>query len=114
MILSDDLEMKAVSARYAVPDAAVEAIRAGCDGVLICSGDVDLQAATLEALVHAVEIGRDPGDAPRRCVRAAEAGQGAVPARRAARDPARASARCAASSAATSISWSPPRWRRIL
>jgi beta-N-acetylhexosaminidase len=57
VILSDDLEMKAVSARYAVPDAAVDAIRAGCDGLLICSGDVDLQARTLEALVRAMESG---------------------------------------------------------
>jgi len=37
--------------------AAVEAIRAGCDGILVCSGDVDLQARTLEALVRAVESG---------------------------------------------------------
>jgi beta-N-acetylhexosaminidase len=58
VILSDDLEMKAVSAKYDVPYAAVEAIRAGCDGILICSGDVDLQGRTLEALVHAVESGK--------------------------------------------------------
>lgn len=58
VILSDDLEMKAVSAKYEVPDAAVEAIAAGCDAVLICSGDVDLQGRTLEALVRAVESGR--------------------------------------------------------
>jgi beta-N-acetylhexosaminidase len=57
VILSDDLEMKAVSARIEVPSAATHAIRAGCDGVLICSGDVDVQAATLEALVKAVESG---------------------------------------------------------
>jgi beta-N-acetylhexosaminidase len=57
VILSDDLEMKAVSAKIAVPSAAVQAIKAGCDGVLICSGDVDTQAATLEALVKAVESG---------------------------------------------------------
>lgn len=60
VILSDDLEMKAVSARYAVPDAAVEAVRAGCDGLLICSGDIDLQARTLEALVKAAESGAIP------------------------------------------------------
>ena len=47
--------MKAIAAEYAVPDAAVLAIEAGCDGVLICSGDHDTQAAALEALVHAVE-----------------------------------------------------------
>jgi beta-N-acetylhexosaminidase len=58
VILSDDLEMKAIARTYAVPDAAVQAIIAGCDGLLICSGDVALQAATLEALVYAVEQGR--------------------------------------------------------
>jgi beta-N-acetylhexosaminidase len=60
VILSDDLEMKAVSAQYAVPDSAVEAIRAGCDAVLVCQGDVDLQARTLESLVRAVESGTIP------------------------------------------------------
>ena len=60
VILSDDLEMKAVSAKYDVPDAAVEAIAAGCDAVLVCSGDVDLQGRTLEALVRAIESGRIP------------------------------------------------------
>jgi beta-N-acetylhexosaminidase len=60
VILSDDLEMKAVSARYRVPDAAVAAIGAGCDGVLICSGNVDLQAQALEALVKATESGEIP------------------------------------------------------
>ena len=34
VILSDDLEMKAIAKTYAVPDAAVQAIAAGCDGVL--------------------------------------------------------------------------------
>ncbi len=60
VILSDDLEMKAIAKTYAVPDAAVEAIAAGCDGLLICSGSVEVQAVTLEALVHAVEEGRIP------------------------------------------------------
>jgi beta-N-acetylhexosaminidase len=58
VILSDDLEMKAIAASYAVPDAAVQALAAGCDGVLICSGNADTQAATLEALVYAVEQDR--------------------------------------------------------
>jgi beta-N-acetylhexosaminidase len=57
VILSDDLEMKAISARMPVPIAAVEAVRAGCDGLLVCSGDVSVQAATLEALIRAVESG---------------------------------------------------------
>jgi beta-N-acetylhexosaminidase len=76
VILSDDLEMKAVSARYAVPDAAVAAINAGCDGLLICSGNVDLQAQALEALVKAVESGELAqtrlDDAERRLRRAKE------------------------------------------
>jgi beta-N-acetylhexosaminidase len=60
VILSDDLEMKAIAAEYDVPSAAVLAIQAGCDAALICSGDHDTQAAALEALVHAVEDDRVP------------------------------------------------------
>ena len=67
VILTDDLEMKALADTYDVPDAAVQAIAAGCDGVLVCraavsdrSRDVDVQAAVLEALVHAVEDGTSP------------------------------------------------------
>jgi len=58
VILSDDLEMKAIAKEYAVPAAAVMAIEAGCDGMLICSGDHATQAASLEALIHAVEEDR--------------------------------------------------------
>jgi beta-N-acetylhexosaminidase len=76
VILSDDLEMKALASDYAVPAAAVMAVQAGCDGVLICSGDHDTQAAALEALVHAVEEERLPltrvEDALRRQQRAKE------------------------------------------
>jgi beta-N-acetylhexosaminidase len=76
VILSDDLEMKAVAAEYAVPDSAVLAIEAGCDGILICSGDHDTQSAALEALVHAVEDSRLPltrvEDALKRQLRAKE------------------------------------------
>jgi beta-N-acetylhexosaminidase len=67
VILSDDLEMKALAATYSIPEAAVQAIRAGCDGVLVCRAlsddrgrDVEVQASVLEALVHAVEDGRIP------------------------------------------------------
>jgi beta-N-acetylhexosaminidase len=76
VILSDDLEMKAIASTYAVPAAAVLAVGAGCDGVLICSGDHATQAATLEALVHAVEDQSLPAgrvdDALRRQKRAKE------------------------------------------
>jgi beta-N-acetylhexosaminidase len=76
VILSDDLEMKAVAASYPVPSAAVLAIDAGCDGLLICSGNLELQAATLEELIHAVEEKRLPAarveDALKRSRRAKE------------------------------------------
>src|SRR5207247_283848 len=58
VILSDDLEMKAIANEYAVPAAAVLALEAGCDGVLVCSGDHATQAAAIEALVHGVEEDR--------------------------------------------------------
>jgi beta-N-acetylhexosaminidase len=60
VILSDDLEMKAIADQYSVPSAAVLAVEAGCDGLLICSGNHDLQAAALESLIHAVEENRVP------------------------------------------------------
>jgi beta-N-acetylhexosaminidase len=76
VILSDDLEMKAIAGRYEVPDAAVRAIAAGCDAVLICGRDHEIQSAALEALVHAVEDQRIPigriDDALRRQQRAKE------------------------------------------
>jgi beta-N-acetylhexosaminidase len=50
--------MKAIASEYAAPQSAVLAVEAGCDGVLICSGDHDAQAAALEAIVHAVEDDR--------------------------------------------------------
>jgi beta-N-acetylhexosaminidase len=58
VIVSDDLEMKAIAKSYEVPEAAVQAVMAGCDALLVCSGDAEVHAATLEALVHAVEDGR--------------------------------------------------------
>jgi beta-N-acetylhexosaminidase len=55
VIISDDLEMKALAHDHAVEESAVQAIAAGCDTVLICSGDYEAQARTLEALVREVE-----------------------------------------------------------
>ncbi len=36
LVLSDDLEMRAISGRYGIPEATVAAIAAGCDAVLMC------------------------------------------------------------------------------
>jgi beta-N-acetylhexosaminidase len=60
LVLSDDLEMRAISARYGVPDATVAAIAAGCDAVLLCGATQDTQVAALEALIRAVEVGTLP------------------------------------------------------
>jgi beta-N-acetylhexosaminidase len=67
VILSDDLDMKAIADTYTVSDAAVQAIAAGCDGVLLCreltkepGNDAHAHAQVLEALIHAVEDGRIP------------------------------------------------------
>jgi beta-N-acetylhexosaminidase len=54
VLFSDDLEMKAISDRYGVEDATVEAIRAGCDAVLLCASE-DLQARAHAALVRVSE-----------------------------------------------------------
>jgi beta-N-acetylhexosaminidase len=67
-LLSDDLEMKAVADRYSIEEAAVEAVWAGCDGLLICS-DEDRQARAHEALVRRAEA--DPRFRDR-CVEAAQ------------------------------------------
>jgi beta-N-acetylhexosaminidase len=60
LVLSDDLDMKAISARYGVPEATVAAIAAGCDAVLMCGAPQEPQAAALEAVIHAVEQGSLP------------------------------------------------------
>ena len=60
LVFTDDLEMKAISASWPVPEAAVEAIAAGCDAVLVCGTNHDLQAQTIEALIHATETERLP------------------------------------------------------
>jgi beta-N-acetylhexosaminidase len=57
LVFTDDMEMQAIAGRIPVPDAAVRAVAAGCDGVLVCSGNHDLQVATVEALIRAVESG---------------------------------------------------------
>jgi beta-N-acetylhexosaminidase len=60
LVLSDDLEMKAIGGRYDIAEATVAAIAAGCDAVLMCNADQDQQAAALEAVIRAVEGGTLP------------------------------------------------------
>jgi len=60
LVLSDDLEMKAISGRYGMPEATVMAIAAGCDAVLMCGDDQDRQARAIEAVIRAAEDGTLP------------------------------------------------------
>jgi beta-N-acetylhexosaminidase len=67
VLLSDDREMKAVTAKWPIEEAAVEAVWAGCDALLICS-DEDAQARAHEALTRQAEKEQRFRD---RCVEAA-------------------------------------------
>lgn len=60
LVLSDDLEMKAISGRYGHSEATVQAIAAGCDAVLMCAPQPEQQMAALEAIIYAVEERRIP------------------------------------------------------
>ncbi len=55
LVFTDDLDMKAVSGRMTRDRAAVAAISAGCDVVLLCGPDCGAHASVLEALIRAVE-----------------------------------------------------------
>lgn len=59
VIVSDDLEMKAVADHYGVEDAAIRAIRAGCDQLLICH-QPELVRRAHQALVAAALDGTLP------------------------------------------------------
>jgi beta-N-acetylhexosaminidase len=54
VLFSDDLEMKAIKDHHGVGDAAVRAIEAGCDAVLVCA-DEALQEEAFEALARRAE-----------------------------------------------------------
>jgi beta-N-acetylhexosaminidase len=60
LVVSDDLEMKAISSRYGIPEATVASIAAGCDAVLMCGSSQEPQMQALEAVVKAVESGALP------------------------------------------------------
>ena len=60
VVMTDDLEMKAISARYTTAQATVRAIAAGVDVALMCGQSAEPQVEALEALIHAVEDGSIP------------------------------------------------------
>ena len=59
VLVSDDLEMKAIADHYSVEEAAIEGTRAGVDLFLVCHR-ADVQRRAIEAVVKAVESGRIP------------------------------------------------------
>jgi beta-N-acetylhexosaminidase len=56
VVLTDDLEMHAIIDHYGVEDAAVRAVLAGCDVLLICK-DRDREVAAFGAVEQAVASG---------------------------------------------------------
>jgi beta-N-acetylhexosaminidase len=54
VVVSDDLEMKAILDHYGVADAAERAVAAGCDALLVCERE-DLQVEAHDGLVRAAE-----------------------------------------------------------
>jgi beta-N-acetylhexosaminidase len=57
VVVSDDLEMKGITEKWSVAEAAPMAIEAGCDLLLVCES-IDQQVAALESVIHRVEQGR--------------------------------------------------------
>ncbi len=54
LVVSDDLDMKAIAEHYGIAEAAERAILAGCDVLLLCRNR-DHQLAAYEGLIHAAE-----------------------------------------------------------
>lgn len=67
VIFSDDLEMKALAANWPIEETATRAVEAGCDALLVCSGEREQAERAHGALVARAE--RD-GDFRLRCERA--------------------------------------------
>ena len=60
LVVTDDLAMGAIAKHRTQAAAAVEALGAGCDLLLLCEPDPAAQAAVIEGLIHAVEDGSLP------------------------------------------------------
>ncbi len=54
IVVTDDMEMKAITDKYEMGEAAVRAIEAGADVILVCSKE-DAQLAAIEAVTKAVK-----------------------------------------------------------
>jgi len=94
VIISDDLEMKAISANFDIAEVVTRGANAGVDLFAICH-DTDLQNRAIDALTRAVER----GDVPRQRVAEANGRLDALMARYARVAPAGSSARAGLNSA---------------
>jgi beta-N-acetylhexosaminidase len=61
LVISDDMEMKAIADHYGAEEAAVKAVQAGCD-LLLYRGEAGFPVESIEAVIRAVE----KGDIPRK------------------------------------------------
>jgi beta-N-acetylhexosaminidase len=59
LVVSDDLEMKAIIEHYGIDDAIVRGLLAGVDLFLICHSPERMHAA-IDAVIHAIETGKLP------------------------------------------------------
>lgn len=55
VIVSDDLEMKAIASHWSVGEGAVKAAQAGCDLLPVCTS-VDAQVEAMESVIRALEM----------------------------------------------------------
>jgi beta-N-acetylhexosaminidase len=56
VVVSDDLELRAVTKRWTPAETAVLAAKAGCDILLVCTSP-DVQASAIEGMIRATESG---------------------------------------------------------
>jgi beta-N-acetylhexosaminidase len=56
VVISDDLEMKAIADHFALEDVIIRGVNAGCDLFALCHS-AELQHQSIDILVHAVERG---------------------------------------------------------
>jgi len=92
--ISDDLEMRAISDIWGVPDAAELAVAAGCDAVLVCH-TLQHQHDSIDAIARGARSGPLDRDRLREATRRVEQMQTKFARAAAAIDPSRAAAACA-------------------
>ena len=78
LVLSDDLEMRAIAGRFGINEATVGAVAAGCDAVLMCGAEPDTTVRGTRSGDPRRRGGDAPVEARGRCACQAPAGEGTV------------------------------------